>query len=254
MTDHTDGYPLFVIYSGESLLTIYEFLSRFGKGVCGIGDLCVIHNSSGQETQRTLALIDESIYADIVAKGFAHTPTFSITRYRLFYPQNPAAFRGSHNLYLPIPRNNSLLGSTVKSFLQTKLELLIHFGVIVKPPQIVGYRITVPLSSREYDIPKGHAYVSFHPSVQLDCIALTKIYLSNSYWPELTQGEPGELVSRHRVKVFWVKPKESAKGPAKRGGGKAAVNDKLNLNDIFPILNAYLFTIHEEPLTIPDEH
>lgn len=229
---------LFIIYSSESLSWIHSFLCGFGIGEPGIGDLLVIRNASGYETSRTLALLDESIWKDLLVAGYGVPNTgtdvspknrfgksLTIVRYHLY----PTPHR-TYNLYLPLPKH--LSGESVKDFLKAKLLLLCKFGILNME---LFPRITVPLASREHDTPKGHAYISFVKETSLDTIALIKIYLSNTSWSET-----------ERVKVFWVRPKfETARDPNEQ------LLPETRPEYVYSVVNTYLASIHQDPLPLP---
>ena len=227
----------FIIYSSESLSWIHSFLCGFGIGEPGIGDLLVIRNASGYETSRTLALIDESIWKDLLVAGYGvpNIPTtvhrnLSIVRYHLY----PTPHR-TYNLYLPLPSH--LLGEDVKNFLKTKLLLLCKFGIL--KTELLP-RITVPLASREHDTPKGHAYISFGKETSLDTIALIKIYLSNTSWS--MAGEP------ERVKVFWVRPKFEPARNKNPNDQQLSAQSEIGHNQVYAVLNTYLASINQDLL------
>ena len=241
---------------------IHTFLCGFGIGEKGIGDLLVIRNASGYETSRTLALLDESIWKDLLVAGYGvpnnSGKNLSIVRYHLY----PTPHR-TYNLYLLLPSH--LSGTATKEFLKTKLSLLCQFGIL----NTTVPRITVPLASRERDIPKGHAYISFTKETSLDSIALTKIYLSNTSWPI----DPPE-----RMKVFWVHPKSESRGPGGPGGIGSPISHQqdrqdhqdhqdhrdrkdrkgnhrsipleINSDQVYAVINAYLASIQQEPVSL----
>jgi len=67
-----------------------------------------------------------------------------------------------------------------------------------------SWKIDFPLKSREYGIGKGGCFVSFKNETPVQNIAMVRVLLTSTYWPEHDETE-----KRHFFTCYWARDKKS---------------------------------------------
>lgn len=188
----THQFPLFVIYSKKVLTDLREFLYDYGNGADGIGEMHIDRTHDGKETDRTICLLDESIYDGLVENGYAKQPPsdrrtrrppvdVAITRYRLTPGHHPKPGH-TYNFFIQLPRSAEneafadMKASDYEKQLQEKVDALSSFGVLPEN----GVKIKVPYTSRTTGEAQGVAYITFADFIDRDAIAAARVFIDNS--------------------------------------------------------------------------
>jgi hypothetical protein len=194
-------FPLFLIHSPWSLRELENFLFHFGNGK--VGPLRIDYDRDGKETNRTLAILDESVFADLVKKGYTRSdnsePTeqycpvgwetrrpyrnFSIYRYKIRpyeYPRNGF----TTNLIVSLPQDLSV--EECRRQLDAKMSILAGFNLLKKE----DYQLSLPLSSRVSGQAKGIAFITFQKEVDPQLPIVVRAILNGSHWKVEDQWEP----------------------------------------------------------------
>lgn len=194
-TQQEKQYPVFLIYSQWSIQNLKEFIQKSMRTPnARIGDIHIDRDRSGNETNRTVTLMDENIYEALIEQGYGRRNfnyDFSIARYNLKpYHYPPANY--TYNFYIPLPKDEpGITGTKVKQFLNSRLKIFSEFGLIPSN----SYSIVVPLVSRETDEPRGTCFVMFNRAQEDPSgVVLAKVLLDNTLW-----FDDGTL-----LKCFWA--------------------------------------------------
>lgn len=193
--------PVCVIYSGMCLSAIREFLLTFGP-TDKVGTMRINYDRDGFETDRTICVLDQTIFDKAVAAGFDKRKTgidFSVAAYRLGDRNYPREGFTS-NFYLPLPRELELTETLIIKQVETKIKQLVTFGDL----PAACYKITIPKVSRETGALRGSCFVSFQPNVPLTAIATTRVALDSTAWDD-AKGQHEES------RCFWAFDNQKAK-------------------------------------------
>lgn len=193
-------FPVFMIYSNWSLKNIQECLSNLGNG--NVGPLHIDRDRNGEETNRTIGLLDESVYNGAVEAGYTGNSQLSISRYQLrknSYPSREQAY----SFFIPLPKNFNLSELECRQQLETRFNQFIAFQLL----KAGDFKISVPLVSRDTDHTRGFCFVSFKRSVDHDTIAITKVLLDNTWWfaASPVAGEHW----RELLRCYWAKSRQN---------------------------------------------
>lgn len=207
-------YPVFLVHSNWSLKRINDFLKGFGNG--NIGSMHVDRDRNGEETNRTICLVDESVYAAMTKGGYTRNRDFSIDRYALrpnCYPSKKHAY----SFYVPLPRSFKLTEAECRQQLEGKLNELVAFGVLGSEDFVV--RIPQDKDSEQNGDIKPFCFVTFKRSVDHDTIAIVKVALDSSWW------YPSDsTVNRELTRCYWGRrrplPERSDGGDGQEESGR----------------------------------
>jgi hypothetical protein len=143
--------------------------------------LKVIRDSSGHETDRTIAFIDQQIYHKLSQQNRAD---LSIEPFVVQPGMHPKLDQYTYNFCIPFPKETSISTTTSdKLFLthiEQKLAPFIDHGIIPYD----SYNIHVPVVSREKNLTKGIAFISFHSSINRDILACIRLILDGCRWQD----------------------------------------------------------------------
>lgn len=185
---HADiKYPVFMIFSRWGLDDIKNFIESHEKNSVGL--LRVVYGLQG-ETNKTVALITETVYQIIVDKGLhvqAPDHNFAIARYELqdhHYP--PAGCKNT--IFIPFPE---ALQSTVleaENCISMNLNKLVTWGILPKVAKKDPWRLVFPKYSREWKSINNNSiygcFITWAPEndIPIEAIIFTKIVLHDTYW------------------------------------------------------------------------
>lgn len=175
-------YPVFLVHSNWTLKRIRDFLSGFGNG--NIGSLHIDRERNGNETNRTICLMDESIFEGLNKGGYSRSKDFSINRYELrqnCYPSKTHAY----SFYIPVPA--FLSEQELNAQLDGKFGELVKFGIL----KTEDYKFRFPEG-------KSFCFVTFDRNVDHDTIAIIKVCVDNTWWYSSESPDTSEL-----MRCFW---------------------------------------------------
>jgi hypothetical protein len=225
----TKEFPVFMVYSNWSLKNLRECLVGLGNGK--VASLHIDRDRNGEETNRTIVLMDESVYAAALKAGYTGNSTnLSISRYQLRRNSYPNADQ-AYSFYIPLPKNFKLSEAECRNQLDDRFKQMSSFNLLKEG----DYKISVPLQSRETEATstRGFCFVSFKRSVDHDTIAVVKVLLDNTWWfsgssSENPSGENGHW--REILRCYWAKSRQNRVTPAPSGSPSGTQVPRGNLN------------------------
>jgi len=191
-------YVLAIIYSNWPLSTINEFLASSDSSD-GYG-LLKIDYRKGKETNRTICLMSSKFYQQLLAEGYnkrRYNFDFAVSQYQLRQHNYPSEGESS-NLFVPLPKE--MLASECRRYLEEKLSEMCSFGLLNDD----DYKLNIPTSSRQSDLHKGSAFLTFKKEVNVDVIASVKILLHDSVWNMETE-------QKELAQCYWAKDRKKEK-------------------------------------------
>ena len=181
----------------------------------------LVYDKNGNETDRTLVILPDETYEGLVQDGYGQgdhkkvknnkVVGFRIVPYILREDQEHANTR---TLFVPAPKDYRDSTLAVEHIVNDKLRAMASFKVISSD----SWCIDVPARSRESGEVKSGAFISFDNDLERGRIAMTRLLLNDTYWPE-ADGKESHAVFR----CYWAR--ERAEQPEK---SDAATGDKDN--------------------------
>jgi len=201
-TKEKRSFPVYMIYSKWSLLQLDNFLKDFGD----VGFLRIVYDNDSKETDRTIAILSDDVYNTLCDEGYGDTKQgsrsygrgFRITPFVLKENNFPGEGR-TKTLFVPVPKTLGSDDSQVIATVVDKLKHLSEWGII----EDNSWSVNVPLKSRERGGVRGGCFVSFKRDIPLECIAMVRILLTDTYWPEQTDTE-----ERSVFRCFWARDRK----------------------------------------------
>ena len=174
-------YKFYFIKTPRTLDWIEQLLYQIGYATNQFY-LKVIRDSSNRETDRTLVYIDERVYHILAAQNRID---FKIEPFIVQRNMHPNLTYYTYNFCIPFPLledgSNQSTTQRDKQFLQhieTKLAPFVTHGILPHD----SYQVNVPVVSRERNVTRGIAFISFHPSISKDTIATIRMILDQTKW------------------------------------------------------------------------
>ena len=170
-------YAVVIVFSGWRLDQICSFMEEELDAREEQIGLIRIDRTKGEETNRTIMLIERSLLEDAVAKGydkFQRKLDFKISEYEIRDYNKPREGFSS-NFFIPIKKELS-----TRSFIdqmETKLNILTSFGMFTRNTHP---RLNVPLESRESGEHRGRGFVTFREDTDLEVISMARILLNDT--------------------------------------------------------------------------
>ncbi len=182
MNTQSISFPVYIIYSRLSLQQLDKFFERFGD----VGFMRIMYDKTGAETNRTIALVNEGCYNALKAKGYALCQfdekvikdDVKITKF-VMSPQMVQSDKTVRKLYIPVPTQLNDDESFVNDSIEDKLLHLVAWSII----PLHCWKITIPVKSREKGGVKGGCQISFDKDVELERIAMVRLLMTDTYWP-----------------------------------------------------------------------
>lgn len=199
-------FPVYMIYSGWSLAQMDRHIEQYG----GAGLLRIVFGKDDKETNRTIAVLAPETYAALCDDGYGgeerredrqYGRGFRIISFKLNDNSYPGEGRNK-TLFVPVPK---VLGDDETWVMDKICDKLVHlseWGIIPKD----SWNLNLPLRSREEGGVKGGCFISFSRDVPLDRIAMTRILLTDTYWPEQAERDEKRAVFR----CFWARDRRAA--------------------------------------------
>ena len=194
-------YPFYMLSSSDSIKTIRKtvtdsYMNTSGQEMKPIGLIKAIW-SNKEETDRTLCVIDEHVYKEMVDDGYYIQP-YIPNRFDL--PKD----NETRNLFIKLPYIPQLSKlSLCQQHLNSRMHILVMYGIWKKE----DYNIRYPDKSRENDIHGGKAFIVFSISGKneeekidiLDRITLTRNFFSGTHWPDTS----------FKINCYWAKKSQN---------------------------------------------
>ena len=219
------SFPVYLIYSKWSLPQLDNFLKDFGD----VGFLRIVYDNEGKETDRTIAILPPDVYETLCNEGYGEAKQGSrsygrglrVTPFLLRDNCFPGEGR-TKTLFVPVPKDLGADDSQVIAAVIDKLKHLSEWGIVEEN----SWSVNVPLRSREKGGVKSGCFVSFKRDVALERIAMVRVLLTDTYWPE----QPDET-ERAVFRCFWARDrKDQDERPPKTDRGNK--NEKSNGDDV----------------------
>lgn len=210
-TQETPVFPVYLVHSRWSLTKLDAFLSDFGD----VGYLRIVYDNAGSETDRTIAVLPQATFDELCNEGYdrrQYGKGFVISPFLLKDNNFPGEGR-TKTLFVPVPKNLSADDETVVNTITDKLKHLAEWGIV----PVESWSVNAPLKSREKGGIRGGCFISFKRDVPLECLAMVRVLLTDTYWPEY-----GVEEERAVFRCFWARDrKDRTKGPK---GDKGALD------------------------------
>ena len=192
MTDNhkikTD-FDVYLIKSKWTLYRIDEYLRKYeGK----VGNLRIVLDKNGNETDRTIALLSKDVYNSIYADKSNNDETgFQIYPFILKQSCFPSEYK-TRNLFIQVPQ--IFTENMVIKNLNDKLDYIAEWNIIPNK----SWSFNIPIKSREFGKIKGCCFLSFNDEVPIENISMVRILLTDSYWLDKNKQKNDIL------RCFWV--------------------------------------------------
>lgn len=191
-------YPIYIIYSNWSIDKISKFLKEYQAD--GVSLLKIIYDNVGNETNKTIAILSDSLYQLLVEHHY-HTYRFEIDfkikKYKLGDYLLPPSDK-SHNLFVPIIKKTTEVYVTQK--LNDKLTALSQYGIIAAD----SWKLKCPISSRGDGQVILGCFIFFKKEIDLFNIGVVRFLLNNTRWES-----DGTNKYDNMLKCYWAKHKST---------------------------------------------
>jgi hypothetical protein len=210
----TRTFPVYVIHCKWSLTTLDKFLATFGQ--CGFlrivyetvrdekterGNKNHQESKGPQETDRNIAILSKEAYDGLIAAGYGDrkfSREFKIAPYELNRGNYPGPGQ-LNTLFVPVPHSWADDDAQVQEVINEKLEHLAEWDIVPRD----SWKIVVPLKSRGSGGVKSGCFIKFDRSVPLDTIAMARVLLTDTHWPEQeTTAAPRSSKSKPSTSLF----------------------------------------------------
>lgn len=187
-TQANPDFPVFLIHSNWSLSQLDTFLGDYGD----VGFLRIVYGKDRKETDRSIAIFSPSTFDAICKDGYDQHQYGRGLKVSKFTLNNWCYPSDGHSkvLFVSVPKCFAHDDSQVIASVTGKLDHLAEWNII---PQN-SWSIKVPLKSRETGGVRNGCFISFKRDVHLDCIAMTRLLLMDTYWPQDIEHEDSERV------------------------------------------------------------
>jgi hypothetical protein len=199
-------FPVYMIYSKWSLANMDRFIGQYG----GVGFLRIVFGKDDKETDRTIAVLSKETFDVLTKDGYGDTKPderaygrgFRVTPFKL----NDNSFPGEGRnitLFVPVPKTLGGDDTWVFDRVTEKLKHLAEWGIIDEG----SWSVNIPLKSREEGGVRGGCFISFKRDYALERIAMTRILLTDTYWPA-SEGQGQEQEKRSIFHCYWARERE----------------------------------------------
>lgn len=172
----TEHVPIYIVHSSFSLGEIRRILEELNSGY--VGPIRVDRKSDGTETNRTICLLEPTVYETAVEEGYdtrQYGFDFMIRPYVLRDGNFPRTRNETKNLFIPLP--SEMDSRNARSQLEAKMQIFIEHGIINKN----GFTISIPLKSRGSGDHKGSAFIIFK-KIDITTCAIIKLIIHDTWW------------------------------------------------------------------------
>jgi hypothetical protein len=177
-TQENPDFPVYLIHSNWSLPQLDTFLSDYGD----VGFLRIVYDKDRKETDRTMAILSVATFNALCEDGYdqrQYGRGLKVSKFTLNNWCYPSA-GNSKVLFVRVPKCFAQDDAQVIAGVTGKLEHLAEWGIIPTD----SWSVKVPLKSRETGGVRNGCFISFKRDVHLDRIAMTRLLLTDTYWPD----------------------------------------------------------------------
>jgi len=218
-------FPVYMIYSKWSLVQMDRHLEHYG----GAGFLRIVFGRDDQETDRTIAIMSSETYDALCADGYGDEKKEDRSYGRGFrvgvFKLNDGSYPGegrNKTLFIPVPKVLGNEDTWVIDTITEKLQHLAEWGIVPKD----SWSLNVPLKSREEGGVRGGCFVSFKREVELARIAMARILLTDTYWPEVEAPEATDEKEKRSVfRCHWARDRPQGGKDRERTGKRGDARD-----------------------------
>jgi len=199
-------FPVYLINSKWSLERIDTFLKGYGNSDDedgGVGFLRIVYDKNGQETPRNIAILEKYVYDNLCKDGYnqrQYGKGVHIAPYNLLASNFPTEGKTT-SLFIPVPNELCNDDDRVLNSINEKLKHLSLWNILPED----SWSVSAPLKSREKGVINGGCFVSFKRDVSLDARAMTRVLLTDTYWPESPDDDNDE---RPIFRCFWARARK----------------------------------------------
>lgn len=195
-------FPVYMCYSKWSLQNMDRFIGQYG----GVGFLRIVFGKDEKETDRTIAILSKETYNALLDEGYGDTKPderaygrgFRVTPFKLNENSFPGEGR-NNTLFVPVPKVLGANDTWIFDQVTAKLDHLAEWGIVEKG----SWSVNIPLKSREEGGVRGGCFVSFKRGYPLERVAMARILLTDTYWPEHES-----LEKRAIFHCYWARERE----------------------------------------------
>jgi len=196
-------FPVYMVYSKWSLPKLDSFLDDYG----GAGFLRVVFGKEDKETDRTIAIFSDQTRDLLKSAGFfdsnrddrSYGQPLRISPFLLNQNSFPGEGRNK-TLFIPVPKELGALDTWVTDSITEKLNFFTEWDIIPHK----SWTLNVPLKSRELGGVRGGCFVTFKKDIDLQRLAMVRVLLTDTYWPENQQTK--ERLVFH---CYWARDREA---------------------------------------------
>lgn len=202
--------PVYLLHSNKTLGQLETFLGAYGD----VGFMRIMYDGDGRETDRTIAVLPTSTYNTLSKEGYSkrqYGKDFVISVFNLRDSHYPGEGR-TKSLFIPIPEALRTSETFVVESINDSLRHLAEWKIVPED----SWSVNVPIQSRETGGVRGSCFVSFRRDVTIHEIAMARVLLTDTYWPE--REEDAERILFH---CYWARDrKERPSRPRKERPAK----------------------------------
>ena len=166
-----NDFDFYVIFSTWSLMNIEKHLTSMRSRNSYVGPLKIEYGRDHRESDRTVLFMSPDMYQAIKNRNYNG---FGVEKYKVRSEINLER----KSLCIPIPKNLGMTGTEIRKIIERFLVPLFRLEHL-RPQDVV---VTVPITSRETDMPKGVAYINFEDHVSNELIAVLSRSIVDSRW------------------------------------------------------------------------
>lgn len=205
--------PVYMIHAKYPLSELREALNSVKPPGAKIG-LLKIDRVTGNETNRTICVMDSSVYQAMdsaISQGkFRYLPGMSITPYlfhKYLYPkENSTENKNQTDLFIRLPYEYE--ASYCKKQIIKRLQVAIDFKIL----DLDDFTLTIPMKSRESDEHRGYCYINFSSNVDIDKIVFTRILVHDTRWKD-------DDLNSQLIYCIWARQQDNQQESVENGEG-----------------------------------
>jgi hypothetical protein len=142
----------------------------------------IVYDSTGGETNRSLIVMSNRIYQNLLEAGFSHETketrqNFRVKRYEPGLTDFPRKGFGP-SIAVEVPQELQGLTRGVESSIGKRLKFMAGLGILAPD----SWRVIMPMTSRREGRGTGKCFISFQHGVPLKDIVMTRLLLDDSLW------------------------------------------------------------------------
>lgn len=169
------NYPIYIIYSGWTIENIICFFKKW-KDETHFGFFKILYDYNGNQTNKTIVVISDSLYADLMRHGYGQKNYGSDFYIKNYYIDNllPPANKSS-NLFIPTTIKNTK--NSVIEILNINLNNMAMFNIIKRN----SWELKFPIDSYNDTYLKMGCFILFKNESAIN-IGVVRFLLNNASW------------------------------------------------------------------------